>query len=458
MYLHLGIDDTDSRYGGCTTYVAAVLVGELNRAGFSFFDYPNIIRLNPNTPWKTRGNGAVALRLNIRDIMDKEKVIDMALRIVEKYRGDDEDGKPQPAVVAFIGEIPEILREFSKRALSEILTIKEALRLSEKFKVEVYPSRNSKGVIGALAAIGEPLDRCDYTYEILYYRPFWKRDKRREIEIESVFKMDKVMAPYTFHNIDYETKKVLITPRGPDPVIFGIRGDDPEKLLKAASLIKTSEPIERWCIFRTNQGTDAHLLKREICELKPYMSALINGVVISRPSVIAGGHVILSISDNTGELQIVAYREGGVMNKIVRELDIGDKVIVWGGVKIHNDKLSLNLEGLKLEKVAFRFKYERPLCPKCKSSRLKSMGRGQGLKCKKCGFKIKIKFSKLIIKKPIITKLTGKIILPPPRSRRHLTKPLERYSKEKQGVPPKLVKTWYWERGIESYPKIILKR
>ena len=65
MELHIGIDDTDSTTGGCTTYIAARLVERLCHLGAQFIDYPNIIRLNPNIPFKTRGNAAVALRLNI---------------------------------------------------------------------------------------------------------------------------------------------------------------------------------------------------------------------------------------------------------------------------------------------------------------------------------------------------------------------------------------------------------
>ncbi|MCJ7699028.1 DNA-binding protein, partial [Candidatus Bathyarchaeota archaeon] len=61
--LHIGLDDTDSTRRGCTTYVAAVLVEELEKLGACFIDYPNLVRLNPNVPWKTRGNGALCLRI-----------------------------------------------------------------------------------------------------------------------------------------------------------------------------------------------------------------------------------------------------------------------------------------------------------------------------------------------------------------------------------------------------------
>lgn len=61
--MHIGLDDTDSTRKGCTTYVAALLVEKLQKLGANFIDYPSLIRLNPNVPWKTRGNGALCLRI-----------------------------------------------------------------------------------------------------------------------------------------------------------------------------------------------------------------------------------------------------------------------------------------------------------------------------------------------------------------------------------------------------------
>jgi tRNA(Ile2)-agmatinylcytidine synthase len=46
--MHIGLDDTDSVRGGCTTYIAALLAVELERLGAVFLDYPLLVRLNPN--------------------------------------------------------------------------------------------------------------------------------------------------------------------------------------------------------------------------------------------------------------------------------------------------------------------------------------------------------------------------------------------------------------------------
>ena len=62
-YLHVGFDDTDSRDGMCTTYLAYKIVEYLRKEDVRFLDYPYLIRFNPNIPWKTRGNGAVAIKI-----------------------------------------------------------------------------------------------------------------------------------------------------------------------------------------------------------------------------------------------------------------------------------------------------------------------------------------------------------------------------------------------------------
>ena len=81
--MHIGFDDTDSPRMGCTTYVAALIVEELLRLGASFIDYPNLIRLNPNVPWKTRGNGSLSLRIKFDENL-VDKVIEIAIKIIEK--------------------------------------------------------------------------------------------------------------------------------------------------------------------------------------------------------------------------------------------------------------------------------------------------------------------------------------------------------------------------------------
>jgi len=65
--LHIGFDDTDSQKGMCTTFLAYKIVEYLKKQGSEFLDFPRLIRFNPNIPWKTRGNGAVSLKIKTKN-------------------------------------------------------------------------------------------------------------------------------------------------------------------------------------------------------------------------------------------------------------------------------------------------------------------------------------------------------------------------------------------------------
>ena len=74
--LNIGFDDTDSPKGMCTTYLAYRLVDSLKKENVKFVDYPKLIRFNPNIPWKTRGNGAVSIKIETENPSKiKRKVI-----------------------------------------------------------------------------------------------------------------------------------------------------------------------------------------------------------------------------------------------------------------------------------------------------------------------------------------------------------------------------------------------
>ncbi len=79
----IGIDDTDSKLGGCTTYTGALLYQQFIEEQMGPIDSPWLVRLNPNIPWKTRSNGAVAIHLSIEE--DKiGQAKKMAMRMVRR--------------------------------------------------------------------------------------------------------------------------------------------------------------------------------------------------------------------------------------------------------------------------------------------------------------------------------------------------------------------------------------
>src|SRR6266581_3583242 len=276
--LHIGIDDTDSEKGGCTTYTATVLFQDLIERGFKPSDFPWLVRLNPNIPWKTRGNGALAVHFFV-DEEQIENVQRVALEIVERSTVASACGT-DPAVAFLKGEVPSTLREYSTRALRDVLSVREARVVAAKAGAEVHALMGIRGVIGSLAAIGASLDSVEHTFEIIAYRTRENLGTPRKIDHESVKLMNAKPGNGTFNNLDPESGRVLVSPHGLDPVLLGIRGYNPHDVLAAFNEVRLQEEIERVMIFRTNQGTDAHLGKtRAAVDLKPHQSAVVSGRV-----------------------------------------------------------------------------------------------------------------------------------------------------------------------------------
>ena len=439
--MHIGLDDTDSTKGGCTTYLTAVLIEELKKFNINYLDYPGLIRLNPNVPWKTRGNGALSLRFTYPKEYE-DKIKETATNIWEKHSRINEKGT-DPGIVIYQSEkIPAELTAFSKKDETTIATLKEAMKLIKKFGAEAIGYNSCRGIIGALAAIGETLN-CDHTYELIAYRTPENLGTKRQVDKDSIFEMDRQTQPYTFNNVDVEKHRVIITPRGPDPILFGIRGESAEIVKKAFSIAKPLEPVERWVIFRSNQGTDAHLKPvSKLSEVEPYCSVVVKGIVSNNPRLVPVRHVIFSVKDESAEVDCAAYEPTGNLNKISRELMVGDEIEVIGATHkaTETKPLTINLEKIRILKLAQQIQMENPLCPNC-GKRLNSMGKNQGFRCEKCGGKfanLKKKQTSLVRSVEIGLHVTST------RSQRHLTKPLRRYGQEKTDASScHLIEKWH---------------
>ncbi|MBN2251961.1 MAG: DUF1743 domain-containing protein [Candidatus Altiarchaeota archaeon] len=404
--MFIGIDDTDSEKCMCTTYLAAVLAEDLGVT-----KHVRLVRLNPNIPYKTRGNGAVALAAE----GDPDKIRETVLDYVGRY-AQTGDKRTNPGVV-FI-EDPDAegwkeLKSFYQRAVSELVSIEDAEKAAKKVGAQVHKYKNGRGIIGALAAIGADLSE-DRTYELIAYRK--SRNRAKRIDKESVHRMDEDTYPETFNNVDPKTGRILIVPRGYDPVFCGIRGNTPEIVLKAWSIIKPLEEIERVQVFVTNQGTDAHLREKDIKDVKPYDCVILEGTVGAVPKTVTGGHVIFGLSDGTGNIDCAAYKPSDEFRDVVRRIISGDRVRVCGGISKYPG--TVNIE--KIEVLALGKKYVKDI-PVCCERKMTSSGKGKGLKCRKCGKKEK---GYTLLEVP--RDLDKGFYEPPPGARRHLAKPLIR--------------------------------
>jgi tRNA(Ile2)-agmatinylcytidine synthase len=416
---HIGIDDTDSESGGCTTYTAAVLFQELCNRGVQPSDFPWLVRLNPNIPWKTRGNGALSLHI-VADDDKLDEIQEVSLSIVGRTSQLSAE-RADPAIVFLKGPVSPALRQYSHSALHDVLTVRRAKKIAKVAGAELHLLKGTRGVIGALAAIGADLDQTDHTFEIIAYRTRENLGSPRRVDRESIRLMSSEHGSRTFHNLDPESGRILVCPHGPDPVLLGIRGRSPNDVYEAFNRVRIDEPLERVAIFRTNQGTDAHLQEtRRIIDLRRHQSTILTGRVETIPRVLRGGHVIFQLGDETGSIWCAAYAPTRSLARASRELLPGDRVRVYGGIRgVRNGMLTLNVEKIDVTELVEKVETNNPLCHSC-GSRCETMGRGQGFRCKKCGLRDN-SLRPMRVAEP--RKLVQATYLAAVQARRHLTRP-----------------------------------
>lgn len=435
----IGIDDTDSRNGGCTTHLAGVIISSLQESGVQLIGLPRLVRLNPTVPWKTRGNGSVSFQIGrgagapirigrINDIeivsyptcskeqnlaLKKELVEDIFLKNINRLaRLSDENTNPG---LVFVSD--QIDEKIYWRAVRKIIDKKEIISLIRQYNGQFYEFKNGRGIIGATAGIAWRGNH-DHTFELIAYREQKKWGTKRFVDDLSIQVMDKRF-PSTFDNYDRINDHVNVVPNSPCPVLFGIRSDDCDVLPGAMHSLK-AESFNDWLIFSSNQGTDDHLQWREIKNIQPYESIILSGIVKTKPNAISGGHVIFSISDeNNQSMDCAAYEPTKEFRDIIRQLEPGDSVKVFGGVR--KKPFTVNLEKIQILHLKKVFKkVENPVCPNC-GKHMKSSGRNQGFRCKKC--KTKAKKAVIKEKKRGIRETWYEV---PVCARRHLSKPLRR--------------------------------
>lgn len=418
--MYIGIDDTDSVNGMCTTYIGSVIIDELKYFGFNVDGYPRLIRLNPFVRFKTRGNGALSFKLNVEDDEEVQKVKDIVLNRVEELSKLNDD-RTNPGVVFYCGKITDSLKSYSLNVIRNIISIDEAEDFAKDIGAEFFKFKKGRGIIGALAAIGCP--NTDKTYELLAYRIPENYGKKRLIDYASVFKMDNATYPDTFDSVDRDNGYIAIEPHTPCPILYGIRGESPEAVLNAGEMIKVYEPVEKIAVFQTNQHTDMHLVKAgDISKMEKYKCYIIDGTVKNYPFTFEGGHVIFILSDRSGEIHCAAYEPTKEFRDIIRKLAPGDKLRVFGGI---GEKGTLNIEKINIIELAEIKKTKNPIC-KC-GKRMKSAGSEKGYKCVKCGTKLRNGVKDSV---EVERDLKTGFYEVPPSARRHLSKPVVRMNRQ----------------------------
>jgi len=398
----IGIDDTDSPQGMCTTYLGAVLARRLIHEHMQVHE-AKLVRLNPNVTFKTRGNAAIALDVT----GDTDMAFAIACASVEEL-ADFSCENTNPGVVV-VEERPD--PAFYTKAVTDFCQIDEAIDILKVVGARYRGYKNKRGLIGATAAVASVLK--DQTSEILVYRQPERWGMPRDVDSASLFAAEEATFPHTWDTVDRVNDVVVCVPHTPDPVLFGIRGESPSWVMVARSMIQSEMPaIEQ--IWVTNQGTDAHLLEGVIDSLKEGLSYRVRGTVADAPVTGIGGHVSFTMSNGENSLRCMAYEPTKNFRSVVRQLVPGDEVIAVGSFK----KGSVNLEKIKIVMLV-RPKLSRPpVCTAC-NKRMTSNGTGKGFKCKKCGARAEEPEVQEISR----TLKTGWYEVPP-TARRHLAKPL----------------------------------
>lgn len=398
----IGVDDTDSPQGMCTTYLGAVLARRLIHEHMRVRQ-ARLVRLNPNVTWKTRGNAAIALDVD----GDAGRAFAIACATVDEL-ADFSCGNTNPGVVVTETRLDPA---FYSKAVTGFCEIDEAVNILDAAGAQYRGYKNRRGLIGATAAVSSELK--DRTSEILVYRQPEHWGTLREVDRDSLFAAESATFPHTWDTVDVANDVVVCVPHTPDPVLFGIRGESPRWVMAARQMIQSEKPgLEQ--IWVTNQGTDAHLLAGKTGNLYELLSYFVPGNVTSAPKTMVGGHVSFIMKDGDFAVRCMAYEPTKNFRQIIRQLVPGDQVIAVGSYK----KGSINLEKIRIVSLARPLISRPPLCTAC-NKRMTSDGKGKGYKCKKCdGRAVEPE-----VQEHSRSLKTGWYEVPP-TARRHLAKPL----------------------------------
>jgi tRNA(Ile2)-agmatinylcytidine synthase len=417
----IGLDDTDSREGGmCTTYLATLVADAIAEAGGTVSDRL-LVRLNPAVKHKTRGNAALALHTDV----DVDTAVDVARDCLDPLAVVD-DPRTSPGLVVAPGDptdVPPRVADFAREALRSHHSIADAVALADDVGYHHEGRKEGRGRIGALAAVGADTAFDEWTYEQISYREFDRCGTPRDVDYDSVFTAADAGYPDVWDTVDRVEGQAVCVPHAPGPILYGIRGDDPATVRGVAARID-GERVDRTALFRTNQGTDAHL-QTSVDSLVDGAAYRLDGTVVSPPETREGGHVFVRLErDDEQSLPCVAFEPTKRFRDRVRSIRVGDRLTVCG---------ELSDGTLKLEKFAVRelvrTELATPDCPDCGRS-MKSAGRNQGYRCRDCGTSEPGK-----VTVPVTRELESGWYEVPPCARRHVAKPLVRGGFDAQTHP-----------------------
>jgi tRNA(Ile2)-agmatinylcytidine synthase len=353
---------------------------------------PRLVRLNPNVPWKTRGNAAVALPLCVpegpqvrvgelrgREVLAfpdgpepalESSTLDRAWVALQEVAQPD----ALPGVALFAEAPPAAAYWEAVRTFVEPAAARQALA---DLGAPHRATGDGRALVGALAAAAWPGPPS--SFELIAYREPRSFGKARDLDPAPLTGLDATGA--TFHTADPVAGRLACVPRTPDPVLCGLRGRDPERLVAAAvpALARAAkEPIDGWLLWATNQASGDHVTKVDRMQEVPVLgTAEVEATVVWPAERRRGGHAYVTLQAGDGlNFEAVAFEPTHAFRDILSALLPGDRVVAVGAV---NEGL-LKLEKLRVVAPATDRRKENPLCPAC-GRRMRSKGPSTGFRC-----------------------------------------------------------------------------
>ena len=390
----LGLDDTDSLNGGCTTEVFHRLLNGLPED--AELGTPRLVRLWPFAQRRTRGNAAVAVEirsndepalLNHLDRWWKNHIFPLTGDVQESTISERVQTPASPGMVWF-----------SRPPDAAIYWAAVRGEVSEEDLPKPLRRWGGHGCIGATAAVAWPA--MTFTWEAIAWRKNGANGPRF-VDENTLLMLDAW--PEVVFSRDPRRGKQLVAPRGVSPVLFGLRALSESTAERACRTLLNAEDTEEamgWRVFQTNQASGDHL------------EGSIIGDVLALEVNSVRKHAMLTVSENT---LIRVFAESGPVNALARWLMPGDRIEVRG---LRHPDGSVHAEQMRLVKSVPRARL-RPLCPSC-GHRMKSMGSGQGVRCPICKHRSGDDWVSVESKPPYESWVEPEV-----DGRRHLARPLE---------------------------------
>ena len=404
--IYIGLDDTDHVEIGCTTEKFNQFLSYLKKNIEFELVSRRLVRLWPFASRRTRGNAALSAVL-VLDKNDENKLYDLCNRWFEELLSEISKYPlcTHPASPALIISKTQFHKEIYWETVQGHVKLSSRLKEIKNYNCKIYSSSSQWGIIGASAALAWAPE-LNSSYELIPWRKKSMIGKKRLLNLETVIELDNKY-PDTFLNRDPTKNRGLIAPRTPCPVLYGIRSNSPEILEESHKWLQSKKGVEKsndYAIHCTNQLSDDHVTPSY-------------GTVLCKPSTSKGAHSSIRVFVNGKTCILLAFSQGGSVNRLLRSLEPGD-IVLWTGLFSPNDS-SIHLEKLSILDPVPRI-YNRPTC--CGNS-MKSAGISQKLRCNKCGKNCeKYWLGKIPLFSNII--MINNWTEPNPSNRRHLSKPL----------------------------------